>query len=211
MDTEQSIFSADQVSRLTGLSPRQLRYWDNTEFFHPTYTGRPRTPFNRVYTFQDVVGLRAIAVMRKEHNVLLSELRRVGAWLNENRGVWSDTTFYVAGRKVYWDAPDGVRMGSHPPGQIALPIAMAKVDADVRASIAALRRRRPEQVGRVERGRRHVASNKPVIAGTRIPTEVIRLLSDAGYDRTAIRREYPQLTDRDVDAALEWEASERAG
>jgi hypothetical protein len=34
-----SIFSAEQVCRLTGLSARQLRYWDLTGFFSPTYLG----------------------------------------------------------------------------------------------------------------------------------------------------------------------------
>jgi uncharacterized protein (DUF433 family) len=91
-----------------------------------------------------------------------------------------------------------------------MAIAMDEIDADMQASIARLRRREPEQLGQIER-RRYIASNKPVIAGTRISTEAVRRLSEAGYDREAIRREYPQLTDRDISAALEWEASQRAG
>jgi len=85
---------------------------------------------------------------------------------------------------------------------------MAQVDADMRAAIGRLKRREPEQVGHVVQ-RRYVVSNKPVLAGTRIPTRPVQELHDAGYDREAIRREYPQLTDQDIEAALEKEASRR--
>lgn len=206
-----SIFSADQVSRLTGLSLKQLRYWDETGFFSPAYAGRPHTPFNRTYDFQDLVGLRAIAIMRKGHHVPLSELRRVGRWLADHRDHWSGRTFYVGGQKVFWDDEGGGhRIGTRPPGQAVMPIAMDQVDADMRASIARLRRREPDQVGQVVQ-RRYLVSNKPVIAGTRIPTDAVRKLHEAGYDRASIRREYPQLTDQDIDAALDREASRRAG
>ena len=54
-------FSADQASRLTGLSSRQLRYWDETEFFSPAFREEiERAPWWRVYSFRDIVGLRAL-------------------------------------------------------------------------------------------------------------------------------------------------------
>ena len=36
-----------------------------------------------MFTFRDVVGLRALAVLRDEHHVPLKDLRRVGPWLRE--------------------------------------------------------------------------------------------------------------------------------
>lgn len=205
-----SIFSADQVSRLTGLSAKQLRYWDETGFFRPAYASRPHTLFSRTYAFADLVGLRAIAIMRKDYRVPLSELRRVGAWLARNRGSWSGKTFYVAGRRVYWDDDESsLRSGTQTPVQAEMPIAMDQVDADMRASIQRLGQRKPEQIGHVVQ-RRYVLSNKAVISGTRIPTDAVRKLHDAGYDPDAIRREYPQLTMQDIDAALQRAASERA-
>ena len=74
-------FSADQVSRLTGLSTWQLRHWATTDFFLPEYRDETRRYFERVYSFRDVVGLRALAKLRKEHRVSLQELRRAGTWL----------------------------------------------------------------------------------------------------------------------------------
>jgi DNA-binding transcriptional MerR regulator len=75
-------FTADHVARLTGLSKRQLGYWDKTEFFAPTLIDEfQRRAFGRIYSFRDVVGLRTIAILRNQHKIALQELRRVGAWL----------------------------------------------------------------------------------------------------------------------------------
>lgn len=41
---EMLAFTADQVSRLTGLSERRLRYWDKTGFFNPEYGVWRRRP-----------------------------------------------------------------------------------------------------------------------------------------------------------------------
>lgn len=201
-----SLLSADQVQRLTGLSQRQLTYWDETGFFAPSHVAEPGERFGRVYSFEDLVGLRVIALMRA--HVPLQELRRVGSWLSTHRGSWGGQTFWIAGRRVYWE-DDGIRVGTRHPGQAELPIAMDKVTEDMRDAIARLRRRSPDQIGKVER-RRYTAGHAPVIAGTRIPVSAIQQLQRAGYDRAAIQREYPQLTDSDIEAALEAVERKRA-
>ncbi len=42
MDQEETnileAFTEDQVVQLTGISKRQLRHWDRTDFFKPRYT-----------------------------------------------------------------------------------------------------------------------------------------------------------------------------
>lgn len=81
---EIAAFTAEHVCRLSGLSSRQLGYWDDTEFFSPTVLdGFRRRAFGRIYSFRDVVGLRTIAILRNVHRIPLQELRRVGAWLKE--------------------------------------------------------------------------------------------------------------------------------
>ena len=75
-------FSASQASRLTRLSLRQLRYWDNTRFFRPSLAeDLPHSRFARVYAFKDIVGLRALSQMRKAHGIPLQQLRQVGSYL----------------------------------------------------------------------------------------------------------------------------------
>jgi len=57
-------FSQRQVGRLTGLAERQLRYWDDTGLVSPQYaTENRRRPYSRVYSYRDVVGLSALALL----------------------------------------------------------------------------------------------------------------------------------------------------
>ncbi|HXM72295.1 MAG TPA: DUF433 domain-containing protein [Candidatus Dormibacteraeota bacterium] len=202
-----SLYSPDQVRRLTGLSARQLSYWDKTGFFQPALPNDDGERFGRVYSFQDLVGLRVIALMRQR--VPLQELRRVGAWLDEHRDSWAGRQFWIRGRRVYWDDDIGQRVGTRQPQQVEMRIEMDAVSQDMRAAIAAFRKRDPAQVGQLER-RRYTVGNDQVIAGTRIPTRAIWQMHRAGYSRKAIRTEFPRLTDRDIAAALESEEHRRA-
>ena len=77
-------FGEEHVERLTKLTRNQLRYWDRTGFFSPTYAeeGEQHTPYSRVYSFRDVVGLRTLGILRKQHNVSLQHLRQVAELLS---------------------------------------------------------------------------------------------------------------------------------
>ena len=99
-------FSVEQVSRLTGLSNWQLRYWDTTEFFHPAYAQRHRRAYGRVYSFRDVVGLRLIATLRKDYKIPLPQLRELARWFDDNIDEpWSTLRFYVDGKRIRFDDP----------------------------------------------------------------------------------------------------------
>lgn len=209
-------FASEHVCRLTGLSRRQLAYWDRTSFFAPQYTDGDRgRAFGRVYSFRDVVGLRTIAILRNQHGVPLQELRRVGAWLKKRReSPWASLTFYVGGRHVYFDDPrTGARMGAWPLGQPVLPIAMEEIAHEMREAASRLRERSDGDLGRVVRNR-YVVHNAPVLAGTRIPTSAVWNLHEAGYGVRKIVRDYPRLTPKDVEAAIAYEerrSRQRAG
>jgi len=73
-----SAFSADQVVKLTGLTIRQLAYWDDLEFFKPQYAADDRhSPHSRIYSFKDVVGLRTLSILKKRYKCTLPHLREV--------------------------------------------------------------------------------------------------------------------------------------
>lgn len=188
-----SVYSADQVRKLTGLSARQLSYWAQTDFFRPAHELESPERFGRVYSFNDLVGLRVIAVMRKK--VPLQELRRVGEWLNEHRDRWAGRTFWVGGRRVYWEDPTGIRVGTMQPLQAEMPIEMDAVTADMRRAISDAQNRPADEYGQVER-RRYTMGHKPILAGTRIPTLAVWELHVSGCSADRIRREFPRLTDR---------------
>src|SRR5688572_19368755 len=100
-------FSADHVVKLTGLSKAQLRYWDNTGFFRPRYAAEKRLPYNRMYSFRDVVGLRTISMLRKEYQISLQHLRKVAKELSQYKDApWSELKLYVLGKEVVFEEPE---------------------------------------------------------------------------------------------------------
>lgn len=205
--TELAAFTADHVCRLTGLSSRQLGYWDQTGFFSPTLLGGyRRRAFGRIYSFRDVVGLRTIAVLRNIHGVPLQELRRVGQWLQaEHETPWSSLRFALEGRRViFYDPTSGAAIEPRGAGQEVLPIALEPIANEMRDAAARLRERQTDQIGKLARNR-YVVHNAWVVAGTRIPTTAIWNFHVAGYDPDAIIREFPRLTPADVRAAIEFE------
>jgi uncharacterized protein (DUF433 family) len=204
-------FSAEQASRLTGLSLRQLRYWDETEFFTPALRAdADRAPWSRVYSFRDVVGLRTLAELRHRHHIPLQQLRRVGTYLRQHFDKsWSELVFYLIGKDVFFsDAYGEAIERADRTRQQLMPVELVKVENQVRRDVAKMRERRPEQVGKVMQ-RRNVAENRQVLDGTRVPTEAIWEYHQAGRSNEDIRRAYPQLRPADIEAALEFE-SERA-
>jgi DNA-binding transcriptional MerR regulator len=203
-------FTAEHVSRLTGLSLRQLGYWNDIGFFQPHAGGARHRAFGRIYSFRDVVGLRAVAVLRKKHGIPLQELRRVGEQLVKLRDEpWSSIRFLVAGKTVMFKHPDtGETLSTRPFGQQVLAFELEPIANEMREAAKRLAHRDRDQVGKLARNR-YVVHNETVVAGTRVPTSAVWNLHDAGYDTKAIIREYPRLRPADVVAALKHEESRR--
>jgi len=204
-------FSEEQAEHLTSLSLAQLRYWDRTGFFVPSYAAEDRrSAYSRIYSFRDIVALRILGVLRRQHNVPLQHLRLVAAKLSHLAdGLWTKTTLYVLNRQVIFQEPGDGRLREPVSGQYVLGIPLKKIVADTRRDVEKLRRRPNEKIGKIERSRR-VSHNASVIAGTRIPTGAIRRFKEAGYTVDQIIAEYPDLTLRDVEVALKYEDANAA-
>lgn len=198
-------FSADQVVRLTSLSRGQLSYWDRTGFFSPQYASEnTRDPYSRVYSFRDIVGLRTIAILRKEYHVSLPRLRKTAADLvAKGYESWAELELYLVKGEVHFRAPGTDHVEGVSSGQVAM-LPIIDVINDVSERVEKLRKRSHDQIGKVEK-HRFVARNATVVAGTRIPTATIRRYAEAGYSIEQILREYPTLTRKDVKAALSHE------
>jgi uncharacterized protein (DUF433 family) len=197
-----SAFSADQVVKLTGLSIRRLAYWDDLGFFRPQYAAEDRrTPYSRIYSFKDVVGLRTLSVLKRVYKCSLPHLREVAKALSEySKTPWADLTLYVLKRKVYFNEPEtGLARGVLDGQYSLLPI--KSVMEDVRREAECLKHRASDQIGRVEKNR-YVSHQADVIAGTRIRVATIIHFLEAGYSAADIIKEYPSLTEADIEAAM---------
>jgi uncharacterized protein (DUF433 family) len=201
-----SAFTTETVSRLTDLSIRQLQHWNRTGFFSPAFADpNTRRPHSRVYSFQDVVGLRTIAKLR-EAGVSLQELKKVRALFAPGQSdQWANRTFYTVGRRVFFTHEDAI-VAARPLGQRAEPgiLKMGPVVADVKASIRQLYVRPKEQIGQITHDR-SILGGAPVVAGTRIPTATIAWFHRNGYSPSQILREFPRLTEEDIAAAIAFE------
>ena len=200
-------FSEESASRLTGITKSQLRYWDREDFYRPSYAeDNRRVPFSRVYSFHDIVALRVLNALRNQFGVSLQHLREVSKKLShlaEDR--WTGTKLWVLKRRVVWQEPGTNRPLEVLSGQYILAVALEVFVEDTKKAVATLNKRDESKLGRIEKSR-YVNHNAPVIAGTRIPVEAIKRFSDAGYTTAQIIKEYPDLTDKDIEAALAYES-----
>ncbi|MBT9290480.1 DUF433 domain-containing protein [Prosthecodimorpha staleyi] len=206
-----SAFTEEQASRLTGLSVHQLRYWDRTGFFRPQFADpNRRAAFSRVYSFQDIASLRVLNVLTKQYSVSVRHLRDVAKRLCAmDSNAWSRTTLYVLKRRVNFVDPEDGKQREVVSGQYALGIPLETVMSDTRRDVEALSVRSIEDIGAVARSR-FVASNMPVVAGTRIPVAAIKSFAEAGYSLAQIMQEYPTLSEADIKAAVSFDTQTKA-
>lgn len=79
-------FRTSEVARLTGLTLRQLDYWDRTGFVKPSVAPASGRGSARFYSFRDVVRLRVAKELRAA-GVPLAALRKVVDRLERELGV----------------------------------------------------------------------------------------------------------------------------
>lgn len=198
-----SFFGAEHIQRLTGLSAFQLREWDKAGFFAPQYAyENRRVPAGRVYSFQDLVGLRTLSVLSKKYRIRLPELKKAAAGLARwSKTPWSSLTLYVLNREVHFQNPETGAIEGAVSGQMAVAIPLEDVMADMREQASKLSERPRDSIGAIDR-RRYKMRNVWCVAGTRIPVTAIYSFVDAGYTARQIIEQYPDLTQKDVREAL---------
>ncbi|MEW5920243.1 MAG: MerR family transcriptional regulator [Bacillota bacterium] len=96
-------FTASEVLKLTGLTYRQLDYWASTDFIPPSNIEKVGLKTRRIYSFTDVLAIRAamrlldagipLQRIRKAVNRLQSELPRKEAlhslvWLTDGENIF---------------------------------------------------------------------------------------------------------------------------
>lgn len=202
-------FTGPQIVRLTGLSQRQLRYWEESGVFRATYIDdKPYRPYRRIYSFRDLVSLRALALFRNSYRVSLSELRAVGAYLTTYvNAPWAEMQFKISpNRHVIFRHPaSGQWTISEPLGQLVLPtIYLDEIRKSAEVDSSQLRERDRADIGRITR-HRHIAHNKWIVAGTRVTTSAIWSFHEDGFSIAEIQAQYPHITEADIRAAIQHE------
>jgi uncharacterized protein (DUF433 family) len=209
VDNVIALFTVDQAARLTGVTRRQLGSWVRTGFFVPSVSNEGTGAYSSLYSFRDLLSLKVLNQLRNDTLVSMEHLREVKAdlaHLGEN--MWVKSTLYLLGKKVVIERDDETRHEAGT-GQEVLRIPLRVVVGGMRERIKEMNKRGGDEIGHIKRSR-GIASNKPVIAGTRIPVSTIKEFAEAGYSVEAIIGEYPTLDKRDVEAAIAFEDKRNA-
>ena len=193
-------FSIDHAARVVRVSKNRLIRWDRAGFFSPENTDETDkgNPYSRVYSFNDLVGLRVLAVLSDKYRVPYSELKAAHNILKaQAKRPWAEVKVTVANRKIVifdeYGHPVNVTDGQYSFHELPLP----EIARDVAERAQALRKRDNDQIGVIER-HKFVARNALVMAGTRIPVVAIESFIEAGYSDADIVAEYPGLTPIDI-------------
>lgn len=194
-------FPDKRAAELAGISMKQLRHWEKTGLVVPSVREQisPRNTV-RLYSFRDLLELLVVAELRHRPGISLQHIRRLVAHLRgrDFEAPLSELKFATRGSEIYINYPDGGWSGDPYPDQLIYRQAIA-LD-EVAAKIDRATGRDPAAAGQVT-SRRGVHRGHPVFAGTRIPVAAVQRYLEAGYDTTAILREYPSLTKDDIDTA----------
>ena len=202
-------FDEERAARLSGVSLPQLRYWYRSDFYVPAHVGEGRSAFSRIYSFKDIAALRVLHVLRNQFGVSLQHLRDVSDKLNElGADKWTGVKLYVVKRRVVWVDPESSKPQEITSGQYIVPVVLDEVLSDTAKDVSAISGRDTATVGKIKRSR-YINHNAPVVAGTRVRVSSVKAFAEAGYSHQQIIEEFPDLTEADVQAALNFE-DERA-
>ena len=197
------VFAEEQASRISGVSIYQLRQWNRDGFFPAAFDiGRQHVPFGQIYSFRDLVSLRVLNDLRNKKKIPLSHLREVSAKLSHfGDRKWSGTTLYVLGKRVVLEDPATKDREDVVSGQKVLNIPLRVIIKNTRERIKELNNR-DGKLGQFTRGK-FVAHNELVFSGTRIPVSIVIEFHEAGYSPAKILNEFPDLTETDIEAAIQ--------
>lgn len=203
-----SAYTAERARRLTGLSARQIQYWDEQDFISPSLTKRKGRGRRRLYSFRDLVSLKVAADLR-EH-VSLQLIRRVTDHLRRlnYRDPLAELSFVVVGDKLLFRESSRWQE-SRQLGQVVASylVRVGAIAADLERQIAA-DAAGARRAGVIEQ-RRGVLGGKPVLAGTRIPVQAVKNLLRDGASTEEILELYPDLEVKDIRAARAADLSPR--
>src|SRR5689334_24942837 len=148
-------FTSTQVVKLTGITPRQLQWWDERGIVQPQREGR-----RRLYSFDDVTEIAVICALRRK-GFPLQRVRRIMRFLQKELGrrlaeaVSNGSEYHLLtdGKRIYLENSQrqviDILKNSRQP---LLGVCLSDAVREVRAEIFNRRPARGSQSARVGRG-----------------------------------------------------------
>ncbi|MCL4873491.1 MerR family transcriptional regulator [bacterium] len=133
-------FNAKTASKLTGVTYRQLVYWDETHLIKPSISGAEGTGSTRLYSFTDLVQLR-VARALKTQGVSLQKIRKAINWLRKNfpdiKKPLAEKRLITDGNTVFvWAEDREAALDVLAKGQLVMSIAVGQIIEDTKDEVA---------------------------------------------------------------------------
>lgn len=167
-------FSADSARRLTGVTYRQLDYWDKTGLVRPSVRGAKGKGSRRIYAFQDVVELRVVSRMLAS-GASLPAVRKAVRYLQRHfdhvARPLAQLTLEASGRKVLVRTDESRHLvDATSGGQVVVTVPVAVIARELEQSVVELSA--PREVSFTLRGRTYRAVLTPDLEAGGFTVEV---------------------------------------
>ena len=167
-------FTSHQASRLTGCTPRQLRYWDQIGLVRPSVQstgGRSGVP--RMYSFRDLVALKVVRSLL-DGGMSLQRIRRSWEFLNRKAKLdehLSEVKLVTDGVSIFRVArKKGEILDALRQGQMAFFVAIDEIARTVDTEVSQFREDRDRFIRALSSAHRTVAAGPPPSGGRSRPT-----------------------------------------
>ncbi len=139
-------FNSKTVCKITGLSIRQIDYWDKTHFIKPSISEASGYGSVRLYSFNDLIQLR-VARTLLDKGVSLQKIRKAIIYLKKNmpeiKKPFLELTFLTDGETIFvLTGNDKKIIDTLKSGQLVFSIALGKIVEDLKGEVIAFKKER---------------------------------------------------------------------
>jgi predicted RNase H-like HicB family nuclease len=143
-------FNTKAVSRITGLSARQIDYWDRTHFIKPSVSEASGYGSVRLYSFNDLIQLR-VAKTLMDKGISLQKLRKAINYLKKNtpeiEKPLSEIRFLTDGETIFVLTKDKkMIIDTLKSGQLVFSIALGEIIEGLKSEIIDVQKERKYEV-----------------------------------------------------------------
>ena len=150
-------FNSKAVSKITGLSFRQIDYWDRTHFIKPSVSEASGYGSVRLYSFNDLIQMK-VAKTLMDKGISLQKIRKAITYLKKNiteiEKPLSELRFLTDGETVFVLTRDKKKIiDALKSGQLVFSIALGEIVEGLKGEIVALQKEK--RYGVTVRGKKH--------------------------------------------------------
>ncbi len=143
-------FNSKTVSRITGLTTRQIDYWDRTHFIKPSVREAAGYGSARIYSFEDLIQLK-VAKSLLDNGISLQRIRKAVWYLRKTmphmQRPLSDLKFLTDGSTIFVLTKDSnVIIDTLKNGQVVFAIQLGRLIDELRGEVKELDAKRKYEV-----------------------------------------------------------------